>query len=167
MKGVSKFLLFLIFALNFGQTFLIQSQHRPTPSVPAAKRKLSFMDIFTKKQTATVTSIPSSSSSSDSVNKVMQLLQLADSFTNDPNFNVNVQVNYRNDPNNSGSPFAKARQLRSNDDSETLLKTAKSKTTKQQKKNRKNTKTQKISAKKISKTAKNDKSKANQKKKSI
>lgn len=54
-----------------------------------AKRQLSFMDIFKSSSSKTT-------ATGDSVQRLLQLLQLADSFSSDPNINVAVTVNYKN-----------------------------------------------------------------------
>ena len=74
-----------------------------------SKRQLSFMDIFKG-------SSSKSTASSDSVQRLLQLLQLADSFSTDPNINVAVTVNYKNSPNDKPKVLL-ARKLLSVDES--------------------------------------------------
>ena len=86
MKTMQIFILLGI-VVGSGLSFVIQSPQNIKPK----KRKLSFMEIFTQKSKT-----PKNAESGESVKKVMNLLQLADSFAEDPNFSVNVEVYYKN-----------------------------------------------------------------------
>ena len=174
MKSVPQLLLFLAFihilTLNYVLAFLIQTNNRIIPTVPQTKRKLSFMDIFTSKQRATVPTMTSGTSTA-SVNNIMKLLKMADSFSNDPNFNVKVQVNYKNEPSSpADSVLAKERRLNLSEDSEKPKKKKQSKKQNKQKKEikvRKNKVVTKKHGQKINGPSKSQKSKDGKKKKSI
>ena len=86
-KFISIFLILNSFAIHHLHSFVLQAKTPNTPNTNSGNRKLSFMDLFRSK-----TDLPPS----PSVNRILQLLQLADTFTQDPNFSVNVDVTYKN-----------------------------------------------------------------------
>ena len=152
MKGVPLF--FFIFSILHilgeapANAFLIHVQNQPAPLKTNTKRKLSILELFSKKPpTPTYTTKGGASGANpNSVNNVMQLLQMADSFSNDPNLSVQVQVNYKNgnDVSNSTARVKERRLKQSDDNGSTKKKNKKTKAKKSRKETQKPLKQSKL-----------------------
>ena len=87
------FITALLFSGDFVNAFVIQAPVATQPKQAKKDRKLDFVSIFRGRNPAPV---DPKKKSSNSDNRILQLLQLANTFTGDENFLVKVDISYKN-----------------------------------------------------------------------